>query len=237
LKGSDSAIQLIDVQDLRALELGDGNAVAVVMPCIDAKLGMESAELLGRRAGMPCRILVAHDTVRQGFIKTLNDVSVRIAARYVVYLAQDAYPGRDWLRSAYDILERSGKGLLGFNDGKWRGRIASFGMVRMNWVRTLYGGPIFYHGYVSHKADNELTVIGRATNMYLYEPNCTLVEFDRDKEFKTSGVDDTKLFERRYVRAFDGLAPREALLEMAKEYKIKAIWAPKSKKASSNGAR
>ena len=76
---------------------------------------------------MDCRIIIVNDTLRQGFIRTLNDTAARISARYVVYLAQDAYPGRNWLRDAHEALEKSGKGLLGFNDGTYKGRIATFG--------------------------------------------------------------------------------------------------------------
>jgi hypothetical protein len=197
------------------------SGVTAVMPCTDTEMGMETARLLARRAGMDCRILVVNDTLRQGFIKTLNDTASRISARYVVYLAQDAYPGRNWLRDAYDALERSGKGLLGFNEGTYRGRIAIFGMVRMDWVKGLYGGPIFYPGYISHGADNELTVLARALDMYIYEPDCSLVEYDPDKESKPGHKEDAKLFRQRYMMGFDGLVPKEKLMTMAKEYKVK----------------
>ena len=219
-------IELIDVQDLRSLELSDNAGVAVVMPCIDKKMGMEAAAILAKRAGMECKILVIHDSLRQGYIKTLNDTAAQVSVRYVVYLAQDAYPGRDWLRSAHDAMEQSGKGLLGFNDGKFRGRIASFGMVRTQWVKGLYGGPIFYPGYIAHAADNELTVIARALDMYTYEPDCTLVEYDLHRESKPSRREDAQLFRYRYFSAFDGLVPREPLIRMAKEYKIKASFVP-----------
>ena len=176
-------IELLDVRRLGSLSVDDMTSVAVVMPCTDAKMGMDTAQLLAKRAGMECRILVVNDTLRQGFVKTLNDTTARMSVRYVVYLAQDAYPGNNWLRDANDALEKSGKGLLGFNDGTFKGRIATFGMVRVDWIRGLYGGPVFHPGYNCHGADNELTVIARATDMYVYDPNCTLVEYDPDKEF------------------------------------------------------
>ena len=194
--------------------------VAVVMPCIDAKIAMNTARLLACRAGMDCRIIVVNDTLRQGFIKTLNDTAARMSARYVVYLAQDAYPGHNWLRDAYDALERSGKGLLGFNDGTYKGRIATFGMVRTDWVRSLYGGPIFHPGYDCHGADNELTVIARASNSYVYEPNCTLVEYDPVKDSKPGHKLDARLFRQRFVTGFDGLVPVDRLKALAAEYKV-----------------
>jgi hypothetical protein len=213
---------LVDVQELRSIEHSDPTGVTVIMPCIDTGMGTAAAALLAKRAGMRCTILIVEDTLRQGFIRTLNDAAARLSVRYVVYLAQDAYPGRNWLSSAYEVMEQSGHGLLGFNDGKFRGRIAGFGMVRTGWVKTLYGGPILYPGYHSHGADNELTVISRALNQYTYEPDCTLVEIDPESESTPSKREDSKLFRERYVRCFNGLAPPEPLVAMAKEYKIRA---------------
>ena len=190
------------------------------MPCIDVKVGMDTARLLASRAGMECRIVVANDTIRQGYVSTLNDTAGRVSAHYVVYLAQDAYPGLDWLCDAHDALEKSGKGLLGFNDGVYRGRIATFGMVRTDWVKALYDGPIFHPGYNCHGADNELTVIARALDEYVYEPNCTLVEYDPHKEGKPGHKHDAKLFRERFVTGFDGLVSRERLRQLAAEYKV-----------------
>ena len=218
----ETAVELIDVQSLASLALHGPAEVAVIMPCIDTAIGLKAATFLATRAGMACRIIVVEDTLRQGFIKTLNDTAARISARYVVYVAQDAYPGRDWLRSAYEIMEQSGKGLLGFNDGKFRGRIATFGMVRREWIESLYGGPVLFPGYHSHAADNELTVIARALDMYIYEPDCTLIEYDLDRESKPSRKEDCRLFRQRYVSCFDGLAPLEPLVAMAREYKIRS---------------
>ena len=211
-------IQCIDVQSLAYLQHIDEKGVAVIMPCTDAKLGMETARLLLRRAGMPCSIFVVLDSSRQGFVRTLNDAVARISAQYIVYLAQDAYPGRDWLHSAYRYLEESGKALLGFNDGKWKGRIASFGMVRTQWAKRLYRGAIFYPGYRSHAADNELTVIARALDTYQYAPDCVLVEYDPHKDFGGSNPVDYYLFKTRFAQGFDGLVPRERLRPLAEEY-------------------
>ena len=215
-------VEFWDVQRLGTLSVHDVTGVAVVMPCVDARLAMDTAQLLAKRAGMVGRILVVNDSLRQGFIKTMNDTAARLSVRYVVYLAQDTYPGRNWLRDAYDTMERSGKGLLGFNDGTYKGRIATFGMVRTEWVKGLYGGPIFHPGYECHGADNELTVIARATDMYTYEPNCTLVEYDPDKESKPGHKTDARLFRQRFMTAFDGSAPAERLVMLAEEYKVKA---------------
>ncbi len=215
-------IQKITAEELSGLSVNEPNGVVVIMPCTDPAQGVKTAEVLYRRAEMPCHILVIHDTPRQGFIKTVNDAAAAIQARYIVYLAQDAYPGRGWLRCAYDTLEKSGKGLLAFNDGKWHGRIAAFGMVRTDWVKTLYAGEVFYPGYISHAADNELTVIARCQDMHAYNPDCTLVEYDQNKDFGGSNPKDKALFQSRFLRGFDGRIPFEKLESLAAEYKV--VW-------------
>lgn len=217
-------ISVIDIKDISGFSHSDPDGVAVIMPCTDTEAGMKTADILHRRAGMGCTILVIHDTLRQGFVKTLNQTAARISAKYIVYLAQDAWPGRGWLKCGYDTLEKSGKGLLAFNDGKWHGHIASFGMVRTSWIKTLYGEDIFYPGYASHGADNEITVIARVQNNHEYNPDCTLMEYDPHKDFGGSNnPKDSKLFKQRFTQGFDGLAPLSKLQELALEYKVKWI--------------
>jgi hypothetical protein len=217
------AIEIIDIHDVARLESMEPECIVVIMPCIDTVKGMETARVLARRAGTDCKVLIVYDTLRQGFIKTLNDTAQRLDTKYIVYLAQDAYPGRGWLRCAQDSLDKTGKSMLAFNDGKWRGRIASFGMVRTEWSRRLYGGPVFYPGYVSHGADPELTVIARAQDNLVYNPECTLLEYDPDKDFGGSNPRDRRLFSTRFVQGFDGLAPIEKLKQMAGEYGVRWV--------------
>lgn len=219
------SIQTIRTADLSSFSYSDPEGIAVIMPCTDTEQGQKTAEILHRRAGMDCKIIIVHDINRQGFIKTLNDTAARITAKYIVYLAQDAYPGRGWLKCAYDTLERTGKGLLAFNDGKWQGLIASFGMVRTSWVKTLYGGPILYPGYKSHAADNELAVIARAQDMHEYNSECTLIEYDPEKALlplwgPLQNANDKVLFRNRFKSGFDGLVSQEHLKKLSAEYKI-----------------
>jgi hypothetical protein len=93
-------------------------------------------------------------------------------------------------------------------------------MVRTDWVRSLYGGPIFHPGYICHGADSELTAIARALDSYIYDPNCTLVEYDPSKESKSGHKLDAKLFRERFAAGFDGLVPMERLRQLAVEYKV-----------------
>ena len=216
-------IEVIDAEQLRRLERGHVDDVVVIMPSINRRRAIATARHLAQRAGMPVRIVVVLDNKRRGFVDTLNRTARRIAARYLVYLAEDAVAGQHWLKTAHDELERSGKGLLAFNCGKWHGRIAAFGMVHTLWVQKLYGGQILYSGYRAHRADNELTAIARATDEFVYCPGAVLLENDPGKlvldcGVEQSGKDDRRLFRERYARAFGGLASAESLDKMADEY-------------------
>lgn len=221
----DASIVALDVTTLDRLSHRDPEGVAIVMPSIDTATALATARLLVRRAGLKTTVFVVEDTLRQGFIRTLNATAARLEVKYVVYLAEDAFPGADWLKLAHARLEDSGKGLLAFNCGKWHGRIAAFGMVRKAWVETLYGGPVLYPAYRSHRADNEVTVIARATDQFVYAPECVLTEIDARKAFRTSEAeagnfteDDKRLFIRRFDAAFDGLAPQPRLEALRDEY-------------------
>ena len=118
-------------------------------------------------------------------------------------MAQDAFPGRNWLKVAYDCIEDCEKGLLGFNDGKWAGRIASFGMVRKEWIQKIYGNFILCPEYKSHKADNEITVIARADNQYVYCPDSVIIECDYGKDSGGSNLEDDRIFVLRFNNGFD----------------------------------
>jgi glycosyltransferase involved in cell wall biosynthesis len=221
----DASIVALDVKALARLSHRDPDGVAIVMPSIDTARALATARLLVRRAGLKTTVFVVEDTLRQGFIRTLNATVARLDAKYVVYLAEDAFPGVDWLKLAHDQLEHSGKGLLAFNCGKWRGRVAAFGMVRKAWVETLYGGPVLYPAYRSHRADNEVTVIARATDQFVYAPECVLTEIDARKAFRSSESeagnfteDDKRLFIRRFDTAFDDLVPQPRLEVLRDEY-------------------
>ena len=227
----ENSIDLVDIKDIDSYSYSNPEGVAVIMPCIDTKMGVDTAKFLLKRAGMEFRILIVNDTLRKGFINVLNATANRIHVRYVVYLAQDAYPGLDWLKLAYDDLEKTGKGLLAFNCGKWRGRVAAFGMVRIDWVKQIYNDAVLFPGYKAHKADNEITVIARVLDSFVYNPNSTLVEIDKEKVFKENIPEDKELFHERFRNGFNGLIPLEKLEPLAEEYFVP--WKKQEKKTSS----
>lgn len=225
-------IDLIDVAE-EHYEYSDSEGVAIIMPCIDKKMGINTAKALIDRAGMPCKVIIAYDSVGNGFIKTLNTVANRINVKYVIYLAQDAFAGRYWLKKAYTQLEKTGKGLLAFNDAKWDGLIASFGMVRVTWVNKIYGDAILYPGYKSHCADDELTAIARATNEHVYDPNISLIEIDHGKGLLGGGnKKDRILFFNRFKRCFEGLAPIGQLNNLKLDYNIRGFIVEEENKLS-----
>jgi hypothetical protein len=214
----DALIKTTRVEELHRLSHSDPDGVAIVMPSLNIAKASETAKVLLKRAGMPTAIFIVEDTVRQGFIKTLNDTAAQLRVRYLAYVAEDAFPGVDWLQSAHARLEETNRGLLAFNCGKWRGRIAAFGLVRLSWVKQLYGGPIFFPAYKAHKADNELTVIARVNDQFVYDPNCVLVEIDADKQFRETVPEDKATFRERFRSGFSGLASLDELRPLAAEY-------------------
>ncbi|BCA93127.1 O-linked N-acetylglucosamine transferase family protein [Vreelandella aquamarina] len=218
------SIDYLDVKDALNYSYSNPTGVAVVMPCIDKEQGLRTAATLIDRAGMPVKVIVAFDSLQQGFIKTLNLVSKKCKVKYVIYLAQDAFPGRGWLASAYNALEKSGRGLLAFNDGKWSGRIASFGMVRKSWAYSLYNESILCAEYNSHCADDELTIIARCNNELYYDPEIVLIEVDYNKGMVGGGnaQDRSKLYSRA-ENFFEGKVKERTFSKIAPEYNLKRV--------------
>lgn len=131
-----------------SFKYGEGE-IGVFMPSINIESAKKTAQILKDRAGIPCSIIVAIDKERKGFIASVNSLFRDSNYKYVVYTAEDAFPGIGWLKVAHETLEKTGKGLLAFNDGKWFGKLASFGMVRTNWVRSWdASGNLFFEGAV-----------------------------------------------------------------------------------------
>lgn len=179
-------------------------AVDVVMPYTDATQAQQTAEILLSRAGVSMRLIAVFDDARLGFIRIANLVFQASPCPYFAYLAQDAFPGRFWLKIALDCIQQDNKGLLAFNDGKWFGQLAAFGMVNRAWAETIYDGPLFCPEYHSHYADTELTVIAQAQQQLAYSPHALLVEVDHQKDKRPTHADDKRLFAQRKTTGLNG---------------------------------
>ncbi len=200
--------------------VNDPSDIAIIMPSADLPRARQTADLLLERAGIPAHVILAHDTAGQGFIASINAISSCLQTRYIVYLEENAYPGFGWLRTARDRLEATGKGLLAFNCGRWQGRVAAFGMVRMQWVTQLYGGPVFNPAYRHEKADAELTVIARATDQLMYDPGAVLLAVEGGTPPGTRSPYDRALFGERFRSGFDRTVPLSALKPLASSYYV-----------------
>ncbi len=177
----------------------------VVVPVIDLEMGKKAASLAASRANAQGLVLVVLDNARIGLVKIHNQVFQNSKSSYYAYLAQDAFAGRNWLSLGVDALNAQGAGLLGFNDGKWQGQLAAFGLARREWVNDVYGGSFFFEGYSSHYADTELTLIAREQGSYVYEPNAVVIEVDWHKDTKPStNLQDKSLFQTRAQQGFGG---------------------------------
>lgn len=201
------------------------NEVTIVLPALSKTKASETVELLRHRAGMEANYVIAVDHTRAGFIATVNRVAQSCPSDYVVYLAEDAFPGSRWLWHAYQRVQSEQLDLLAFNDGKWEGKIASFGMVRLSWSRGLYGSGVFFSEYLSHRADKELTIIAKAQGRFGYSPEATLVEYDTRKPFRVRERDnpnfdpkDRDLFNARVRTGFGGILSTSEMRLMMETY-------------------
>jgi len=184
--------------------------ILFVMPATDLVMANQCATLMASRAGTEGTILIVNDTFGEGFVSISNKMFRASKSVLFGYVAQDAFPGRGWLKIAAQYLCREGAGLLAFNDGKWHGRLAAFGLVSRQWAKTNYEGELFYSGYRRHYADAELTLIAKRQNQLCYNPHSVLVEIDWHKDDKPADINDKKLFTMRARKLFNcqGSDPR-----------------------------
>ncbi len=184
--------------------------VIFVLPFIDNDLAEKTADVLKRRALHEGLLLLVEDDLHIGFIKVANMIFSRSESIYFGYLAQDAYPGEGWLRCGINVLNKSGANLLAFNDGRFYGNIAVFGLARRTWVQSLYHNCIFYPGYTSHFGDTELSVLALSNQNLVFNPNCLLIEVDYEKHLHGNNPKDDALYRERARTGFNGLvAPFE----------------------------
>lgn len=170
----------------------------LVMPSTDVAQAQRAAQLMASRAAVDdALLLVVLDEDREGFVALANRVYRATCSQCFGYVAQDAFAGRRWLQLALHTLLQHDKGLLGFNDGKWAGALAAFGLGQRRWLDSHYGGDLFYPGYAQHYADTELTVLARGNGEYTYNPHAMLVEIDWTKDSKPVNLHDRMLFAQR----------------------------------------
>lgn len=189
----------------------DGTIVA--LPFTDIKMARQASELMSKRASVPGLILAVEDNMGAGFVRIVNQLFKITESAYFAYVAQDAFAGRSWLGIALNALGDN-KHFLGFNDGKWAGALAGFGLARRSWIVEQYDGNFFPPQYQQHYADAELTLLALQQGVYAYDPNSILVEIDWDKESKPINSVDRELFISRKLTKFDGRITDSRLLNM-----------------------
>ncbi len=176
----------------------------VVMPAIDMALARRAAEVMIRRTDRTGLLLLAEDDYRLGFIMTANLVYARTRSDYFAYVAQDAYPGQYWLDYGLETLQKTGSGLLAFNDGRFFGKLAVFGLADRTWAASIYRSFIFFPEYKSHFADTELSMIALTRGQLAHNPYSIMMEVDYEKHLHGNNPADHDLYRRRAAEGFDG---------------------------------
>jgi hypothetical protein len=199
-------IEIVEIEKnggIEPIKKGSADIITVVMPSIDIGQASLAACRMIKFSGTSMRMIIVHDTIRQGFIKSLNLIASHINSEFIAYVAEDAVAGKDWLRIAHQTLIKQKKSVLAFNDGKYQRDLAAFGLVRKSFCEQFYGvGHIFFEGYKTHRADDELTLLAKLHGQYCFSPLALLVEAD----FRTQrpiNTEDAALFNERKIQLID----------------------------------
>ena len=187
----------------------------MVMPFTDAALANQAGELAAHRASTQGLLLGVHDIERQGFVACVNQAFAVTRSPWFGYMAQDAFAGRDWMALALQTLHQQRGVLLAFNDGKWHGALASFGLASREWAVGNYPEATFFCAdYLRHYADTELSVLARQAGGYVYQAHSVLVEVDWGKDRAPVHAPDRSLFKQRMAQGFGGKVTDPALLAL-----------------------
>lgn len=189
------------------------DGVVIGLPYVNQEQAQKAAKLMAQRANYPGMIIAVNDRDALGFNAIINLIFKASNSPYFAYVAQDAFAGRDWLKLAVSALGEQ-KGLLGFNDGKWAGALAGFGLARRAWAEKNYARDFFCPEYTRHFADAELTLLAMQEGAYVYEPNSVLVELDWNKDQSTVEIADRQVFARRKLTGFNGRVSAPQLLNL-----------------------
>jgi hypothetical protein len=195
-------IHFISSSEIDILNLGYHETI-LLMPFTDPAQAKKSSTLLAARAGEPGILLCVYDQNLDGFIAIANRAFEQTQSTWFGYTAQDAFAGRNWLGIALKALNQKNGVLLGFNDGKWAGELAAFGLVARAWASENYDGSLFFPEYQQHYADVELTLLAQSCNRYVYHPNSVMVEVDWAKDSKPTNLYDQEKFRARKQQQFD----------------------------------
>jgi hypothetical protein len=188
-------------------------SIAMVLPWVDQQQAAQAAEILASRAGMAFDLILIQDNRDCGPSAIINEAFEKTDARLFGYLAQDVFPSRNWLIQAAAAIKKTGAGLLAFNDGKWAGQIAAFGLADRKWIDSVYGGQgLFYSGYLQHYGDVELSLIARQQKRLVYDSNAVMMEVDFSKEARSVNAKDRECFAARKLTGFDGRVSDSQLL-------------------------
>lgn len=203
-----------DFYRAKSEEKAEESSVVVIMPTIHPEIAVKTAKILKTRADYPHKMCVVEDTAKRGFVAVCNDVIKDYKADYYVYLTDDIFPSRGWLKGAINKMKEKDAKLFGFNDGKYKGLLATCGVVEAEWMRKNYDGNMFFPEYFGHYNDTELTMVAMNQNVYAYDPTVCLIEVDYDKEKKKVNKHDKDIFKRRKLTSMEGLVTNQEVLEM-----------------------
>ena len=187
-------------------------STVAILPWTKKIQARRAAELMLARAGAELLVLAVQDDLAAGPMAVWNCAIHCTSGSFVIYCAQDAFAGRYWLRLALQAMQQPQAGLLAFNDGKWFGQLAAFGLVRRQWLEPIYNGHLFNPDYAQHFGDTELTLIARQQKALVYSPHALLIEVDHHKDQRLVNEEDRALFRQRAASGFDNHVYDPALL-------------------------
>ena len=170
--------------------------VSVVIPTLCRPKAVQALEQSVQKLAKwdNLEIIVQQDSLddRQGAPKTLKSGVDRATGDFILFIGDDCRPTEGFVRNALEFAYsnfRDGCGLVGLNDGIWKGEIATHWLGSRD-LLLLLDGECFHTGYNHVGCDNELTARCKKAGKYVWCENAK-IEHDHPIKIGWDSLDES----------------------------------------------
>jgi len=119
------------------------------------------------------RIVPVKNPERRQLVWSANHGVRRSSGQILASFMDDVEVEPHWLDEALKCFRKrfpDGQGFVSLNDGRFGPRFAVVAIVSRSLLQRIYGGDLFYSGYVHFGGDHEVSDLARALGRFVYCP-------------------------------------------------------------------
>lgn len=160
---------------------------------------------------------------RDFFVGKINRGFAESDAEYLIYFSDDVEVKPNWLMQALKCFTAhfpDGVGVIAFNDGFWKEKLAPHGLVSRKWIdKYQFGKWLLWPEYLHYHGDNEISRVAKRLDKFAYCPDSKAIH-TRPKDVKKRDAIwremneycwpmDTEIFQQRIKQGFPGYGSKK----------------------------